>query len=58
MGAIVYCVQLFGFKHWVTLLIQVPLGIAVYAAGSLLFHIDSFHYALDIIKRIVKKRNG
>ena len=55
MGAIVYCVQFLGLNDWLTLLIQVPLGAALYIAGSKLFHIDSFEYVLGIIKGYLHK---
>ena len=38
------------------LLLQVPLGAAIYIGGSKLFHIDSFDYMLDLIKGFFKKR--
>lgn len=50
MGGIVYCVGFLGLNDWLTLLIQVPLGAAIYIAGSKLFRIDSFEYVLGIVK--------
>lgn len=56
MGAIVYCVQLFHLNDLVTLLIQVPLGAAIYIAGSHLFRMESYHYILGIAKSYLNKR--
>lgn len=56
MGGIVYCVGFLGLNDWLTLLIQVPLGAAIYVAGSKLFHIDSFEYVLGILKGYLEKR--
>ena len=56
MGVIVYCVTFIGLNDILTLLIQIPLGVAVYIAGSLLFHIDSFDYVIGIAKGYIKKR--
>ena len=51
MGGIVFCITLFGFSNISTLLIQIPLGVVIYFAGSKLFHIDSFEYILSIAKQ-------
>lgn len=56
MGAIVFAVQLLGLRDWLTLLIQIPLGAAIYIAGSKLFHLESFHYVLDVGKSYLRKR--
>ena len=55
MGAIVYCVTLLRLNDIVTLIIQVPLGILIYIAGSKAFRIDSFEYMLNILKGLLKK---
>ena len=44
MGLIVYCVSFLGLGNWATLLIQVPLGVALYLGGSVLFKMESFTY--------------
>ncbi len=58
MGAVVYAVQFIGLNDWLTLLVQVPLGMAIYIAGSKLFHLDSFHYVLDVGKSYLRKRSS
>ena len=55
MGAVVYCVQLLGINDWLTLLIQVPLGAAIYIGGSKLLHLDSFTYILGVAKSYLHK---
>ena len=55
MGAVVYSVQLLNLSNFVTLLIQVPVGIVVYILLSLVFKIDSFYYVLSLIKGLIKK---
>lgn len=56
MGALVYCVNFIGLGDILTLLIQIPLGGALYIAGSKLFKIDSFEYLFSIIKGFLGKR--
>ena len=56
MGAVVYCVSFIGLGDIPTLLIQIPLGGALYIAGSKLFKIDSFEYLFSMIKGFLKKR--
>ena len=56
MGTVVYCVTLLHLSDWLTLLIQIPLGALIYILGSVLFKIDSFQYALGIVKNFIKKK--
>ncbi len=56
MGAIVFGVTFIGLSDIFTLLIQVPLGVAIYVLGSKLFHIDSFDYVLTIAKSFLHKK--
>lgn len=56
MGAIVYCVSFLGLNDWLTLVIQIPLGVALYVGGSILFKLESFHYVLGMVKDFLKKR--
>lgn len=58
MGLIVYCVSFLNFRDWLTLLIQIPLGVAVYVAGSKLLHLDSFEYILSLIKSYKGKKTA
>ena len=61
MGAIVYAVQLLGLHPMITLLIQVPLGAAIYFVMSKLFHFYGYTYITDLLRRklsTVLKRKG
>lgn len=55
MFGIVYCVRFLELSNWLTLLIQIPLGILIYVGGSMLFKLESFTYILNTIKGLVKK---
>lgn len=50
MFGIVYCVRFLELSNWITLLIQIPLGVLIYIGGSKLFKLDSFYYILNTIK--------
>lgn len=56
MGAAVYSVQFLHLGDMVTLLIQVPLGAALYVVGSKLFRLESYNYILGIAKGYLHKR--
>ena len=55
MALIVYAAEWIGLNKYLTLLIQVPLGMGIYIAGSRLLHIDSFDYALSMLKEFLRK---
>ena len=57
MGIIVYSITLFDFSPWLTLLIQIPLGILIYIAESKIFKIDSFSYILSLIEGYLKNEH-
>ena len=46
---------LFGLPDVITLLIQVPLGAAIYILGSKLLHFESYKYVLNAAKAVIKK---
>lgn len=54
MGLCCFAVTLLGLKDILTLLIQIPLGAAVYVLISKLFRFESFGYCLGILKRFLK----
>lgn len=58
MAAPVYCVQLLGLENWLTLLIQIPFGVALYVLGSKLFRVESFDYLLVAIKELLHKKKN
>ena len=51
MGAAVYSIYFLGLPDWLTLLIQIPLGVLIYVFGAKLFRVESFEYALALIRR-------
>lgn len=55
MGGCVWTVTLLKLSPIVTLIIQVPLGAAIYIGLSALFKMESFTYCLSIVKPIIKK---
>ena len=56
MGGIVFCVSLFGLQDFITLIIQIPLGVIIYVVGSKVFHIDSFEYILSVARQYMPKK--
>lgn len=55
MCVCVYGVNFFGFGSWLTLVIQVPLGIAIYIGLSALFKLEAFVYVSNTVKPIISK---
>lgn len=55
MGCCVNLVSLFNLSNVVTLLMQIPLGAAIYIVASALLHLESFEYLMDMIRPILKK---
>lgn len=56
MGLLVYCIIFLRLNDWLTLIIQIPLGVIVYILGSKLFHLDSYGYVLSVVKSYVGKK--
>ena len=56
MGIIVYIVSWLNLANYITLLIQVPLGIIVYWFGASVFHIESYEYIIGILKSFRKRK--
>ena len=55
MAGIVYCVRFLGLGDLLTLLIQVPLGAAVYLLASKLFRVESLDYTISMIKGLLNR---
>ena len=53
MAACVYLIRLLGLGDFSTLLLQIPLGVLLYAGGSALLRLDSFQYILSIVRRFL-----
>ena len=58
MGAIVYCISLLPINEYLILLIQVPVGVIIYMAGSVLFRLESFQYVFAVAKSYLHKKKG
>ena len=56
MALIVYAVEFIGLNMYLTLLIQVPLGVVVCVAGSKLLRLDSYYYLLSMLAGFYRKR--
>ena len=57
MGAAVFPISFIQVSDIIKLIIQVPLGMAIYFGLSKLFKMESFEYVLSIAKSFIKKRN-
>lgn len=58
MGAAVYCVQFLGLGDVLTLIIQIPLGVAAYWILSKVFHVESYTYVINTVKELLHKRKA
>ncbi|MBE7053778.1 MAG: lipopolysaccharide biosynthesis protein [Ruminococcaceae bacterium] len=56
MGIIVILVQFLNINVIFILVIQVTLGGVIYIGLSKVFHLESFEYLLDFVKKLVKKK--
>lgn len=56
MGSIVYCVSLLGLANWLTLIIQIPVGIIVYIGLAEIFKLECYTYLKNMIFGFLKKR--
>lgn len=57
MGVSVSFIDKLGFPSALTLLIEVPTGAIIYLIGSILLHLDSFNYLLEIIKSFAHNKH-
>ena len=51
----VYCVNFLNLNSWITLIIQVPLGVLIYIGSAAFFKFEAFTYCLDLAKSFFKK---
>ena len=58
MAAAVLAVLRLGLSDGLTLLIQIPLGVAIYVTGSVLLKLESFEYLLATAKNMIQKRKA
>ncbi len=55
MAGIVWSVTLLHLSSWLTLLIQVPLGVVIYIGLSIITKSEPFYYILNILKHYINK---
>ncbi|MBQ9719596.1 MAG: lipopolysaccharide biosynthesis protein, partial [Oscillospiraceae bacterium] len=58
MAALGLLVIRLGLSDLLTLLFQVPAGVAVYVLGSRLLRLDSFEYILDMLKKLLHRKEA
>lgn len=56
MGGVVYCINFLNLANWLTLLIQIPLGIIIYVAGARIFKMEAFTYCLKLLKGFLHRK--
>jgi O-antigen/teichoic acid export membrane protein len=56
MGGTVLTISLLHLSTWLTLIIQVAIGVVIYAGIAWLFKLDCFMYILNLIKPYIKKK--
>lgn len=56
MGFCMWTVSLLHLPDLMTLVIQIPLGLAVYLAGSALLKLDTFEYLWNVVKPKIQKK--
>ena len=58
MGVCISVVRVLPFSSAVTLLIQIPVGAALYVGASAFLKLEAYTYLLDMIKNLKKKRGS
>lgn len=56
MGLFIYAISILGLSYWLTLIIQLCGGIAVYTMMSMLLKDDSFDYCIDLLRETIKNK--
>lgn len=56
MGAVVYCVIFLGLPSWLTLIIQVLLGMIIYIGLAHLLKLECYIYLKDMLMGFIRKR--
>lgn len=56
MFFVVWSITLIGLNYYLTLLIQVLLGVIIYVAGAKIFKFEAFEYILNILKGYIKRK--
>lgn len=55
MGGCVYCVSYLNLSNWLTLLIQIPLGVGIYIGIAVLFKFESWGYCMNLLLSLIRK---
>ena len=55
MAVCVRAVLLLALPDWLTLLIQIPLGVAIYVLLSRLLKLDSFEFILSLLRKLLRR---
>ena len=58
MGVAVYPIILIGLVPWLTLIIQLCLGVGIYVALAYLFKLECFEYLINLFKQTIKNRSN
>lgn len=56
MAVICYSISLLGLGDFITLILQIIVGVVVYVGGSILFKLESFSYVLTLVKNHICKK--
>jgi 2-keto-3-deoxy-6-phosphogluconate aldolase len=58
MGIIVHSVQLLNLHPFITLILQIPLGVGTYVLGAKLFRLEIYQYVQNMAKNYINKRKN
>lgn len=56
MVILVCLVKILNFTEWITLLIQILVGIVSYLLFSIIFKLEPFYYVLNVVRNYIKER--
>ena len=56
MSAIVYSINFIYITNWLTLIVQICLGIVIYLGGARIFKMESLSYCISIIKNLLERK--
>lgn len=54
MGIIVYCISLIKLNDYITLIMQILVGISIYIGGSILCKMESYYYVINVVRGFTK----
>lgn len=56
MSLVVYSLSFLNLANWQILFLQISIGVIFYVSISYILKIDSFHYCINIVKKLIKKK--